>query len=1135
MKLKLLFLSAFVSLGIHLSAQEGISLRVTDMALEEVINSIQEDHSYRFFYGDDLEDLNRTISMEVRDVSIRQILTELESQTDLRFRLMEDGVIVVVPSNAPQQPATVTGRINTPKDPDGLVGVTVVVKGTSQGVITDLSGRFQLEVPDPYALLSISFVGYETQLVALNGRADIRVQLVEDILAIEEVVVTALNIERDKNSLGYSITQVGSDELNSVKENNPINSLAGKVAGLQISSTPTGVDGSTRVILRGVASLSSGNRPLIVVDGIPVDGGTYGNAGIGGGKDMGDALSDINPEDIESMSVLKGAGAAAAYGSRGSNGVILITTKSGTKRKGLGVTFNSSYIMESVSTYPQLQSKYGQGAFGQHPTEVTPDMAAIKGEEPWIWSWGRPMEGQTLPDWLDNPNPYTAQPNPFGKFYRTGSNLMNTLALDGGNDITSMRASITFQNGKGIYPTNDMNKQTINLRSTTKVGKRVEVDGKFTYIHNKVENRPYVSEDVASSSWTFSILPRDVSLQSLEDNYVDANGIEQWGWDRTLGNIYWSLKNKQNNDEKHRMQGLLSVNYDISDKFDLLVRSGADFTNRNSMEYAAQGSRVNSNYNGRYSHGIDNRLEMNSDFLLSYREDLSEKINLYLNFGGNHRYQQYKSINQWGDTWKVPDFYHISNIENYYTGQYFNEKEVLSLYGLGTLTYANWAYLDFTYRNDWSSTLPKESNSYNYYSGNLSLIFTELVDINPSILSLGKLRGSYAKVGNDTGPYQTRNYYSVSQTQWPYPLGSMSGRLAFADFKPEITNSWEVGANLGFLKNRINLDIAYYNSISENQIMDVKLAPSSGFDNIKQNAGAIRNKGFEALIMATPVSTVKGFAWDVSLNFSRNKSMVESLAEGEDRKVLARAINGMVLVEVRPGEPFGSIYGRDYVRDENGNKLIDDNGRALQGEVENLGDINPDLIGGLANHLSYKGFNLSFLIDFQLGGEFYSHSQLYRDLFGTSVESLKGRDEWYSTHEGLFHSEPIPGVIPKGYVEEGVNVNSGMANDVALQPMLRNVNVIWFDRVVSDYILDASNIRMREIVLGYNLPRSLLDKTPFKDINISLVGRNLFFFYNAAVHVDPESGYSSSSIGNAIEATALPATRSYGVSVTVNF
>lgn len=1135
MKLKLLFLTACVLFATQLLAQDNISLKVKDMALVDVFKTIEDESDYRFFYSDDLVDLDNSISFDLNDVDIRQVLGELEGQSSLTFRLMEDRLIVVVPADNPQQSAVITGTVTSVSDRYGLPGVTVVVLGTTDGVITDGDGNYQIEAPDQYAVLSFRYVGFESQDVPLNGRTNVDVELVEDILAIEEVVITALSIERDKNSLGYSITQVGSDELNSVKESNPINSLAGKVAGLQISSTPTGVDGSTRVILRGVASLSSGNRPLIVVDGIPVDGGTYGGAEIDGGKDMGDALSDINPEDIESMSVLKGAGAAAAYGSRGSNGVILITTKTGTQRQGLGVTFSSSYIMESASVYPQLQGGYGQGAFGQHPTEVVPDMASIKGEEPWIWSWGRPMEGQVLPNWLDEPTPYSPQANPFGTFYRTGSNFMNTLALDAGNEITTMRASITFQNGKGIYPINDMNKQTINLRGTSKVGKRVLVDGKFTYIHNVVENRPYLSEDPASAGWAFSILPRDVSLQSLEDNYVDENGIDQWGWDRTLGNIYWALKNKQNIDEKHRMQGLFSINYDISDKFDLLLRSGLDYTNRNAKDYSAQGSRANYKYMGGYSHGFDNRLELNSEFLLSYKEDLSEKINLYLNLGGNYRYNQYKNIWQGGNTWQVPDFYHISNIENYSTTEYFREKEVLSLYGLGTITYSNFLYLDFTYRNDWSSTLPAESNSYNYYSGNLSLVFTELFDVNPSILSLGKIRGSYAMVGNDTGPYQTQNYYSVSQTQWPYSVGSMSGKLAFADFKPEITTSWELGTNLGFLKNRINLDFAYYNSLSENQIMDVKLAPSSGFENIKQNAGSIRNKGFEVLITATPLTAKKGFNWEVALNFSKNYSVVESLAEGESRKVLANAINSMVLVEVRPGEPFGSIYGKDYLRDENGNKMIDDDGRALPGEIINLGDINPDLLGGLANYFTFKGLALSFLIDFQMGGEFYSHGQLYRDLMGTSEESLEGRDEWYSTHEGLFHSEPISGVIPKGYVEDGYNVNTGQPNDVPQQPMLRNVNVIWFDRVVADYILDATNVRLREVVLGYNLPRSILHKTPFTDLNISLVGRNLFFFYNAAIHVDPESGYNASSIGNAIEATAMPSTRSYGFSVTVNF
>jgi TonB-linked SusC/RagA family outer membrane protein len=1034
-----------------------------------------------------------------------------------------------------QEPLVVTGKVTSKTETQGLPGVNVIIKGTVTGMITDVNGMYRINVPSSDAVLQFSFIGFQSREIPVNGQSVIDVVMEEDVQSIDEVVVTALSIERNKNSLGYSITQVGSEELTSVKESNPINSLAGKVAGLQISNTPSGVDGSSRVVLRGISSLSGSNRPLIVIDGIPVGGDSYGGAGIDGGKDMGDALSDINPDEIENMSVLKGAGAAAAYGSRGANGVILITTKNGAGRKGIGVSVSSSYIMESPLIYPQLQSEYGQGAFGQHPTEMGTTMTNIKGEEPWIWSWGRKMEGQVLPDWLDQPTPYTAQPNPFSTFYNTGSNFMNTVAIDGGNEVSSVRASVSTQNNKGIYPTNDMKKQTINLRGVAKLGKKTSVDGKFTYIHNTVENRPYTAEDVASSGWLLSVLPRDVQLQSVKDNRYDANGLEQWGWDRTLGNIYWEMENKKNNDEKHRLQGLFSVNIDFSEKLDLMVRSGMDFTNRNVKEYAAQGSRVNNAYRGWYNQGFDNSLEWNSDFLLSYKEDLSDDIKLNFSLGGNYRYNNYKAISQGGNTWRVPDFYNISNLENYSTGEYFSEKEVMSLYGLGTLSYLNYLYLDFTYRNDWSSTLPPESNSYGYYSGNLSFLFTEAFNIDNSVLSLGKIRGSYAKVGNDTGPYQTQNYYSINQSVWPYPNGSMSSKLAFADFKPEITTSWEVGANLNLFNNLISVDLAYYHSDSRNQIMDVKLAPSSGFQDIKQNAGEVENRGFEGLISASPVSSKNGLNWDVSLNFSRNKSEVVSLAEGETRKVLANSINSFVTIELRPGEPFGSIYGIDYKRDGNGNKLINDDGTAIAGDYVNLGDINPDLMGGLSNQFSYKNIQLRFLIDFQLGGEYYSHGLTYRSLMGTAVESLKGRDEWYSTHEGMFFGDPIKGVIPKGYVEDGVNINTGQVNTVPLEPMMRAINTIWFNKIVSDYILEATNVRLRELSLGYDLPKSLINKTPLTNVNIALVGRNLFFFYNASKHNDPESGFNAGSYGNAIEATAMPATRSYGFNLTVNF
>ena len=417
----------------------------------------------------------------------------------------------------------------------------------------------------------------------------------------------------------------------------------------------------------------------------------------------------------------------------------------------------------------------------------------------------------------------------------------------------------------------------------------------------------------------------------------------------------------------------------------------------------------------------------------------------------------------------------------------------------------------------------------------MSFLFTEAFNISSHLLSNGKLRASYAKIGNDTGPYQTTNYYGVSQSQLPYPIGSMSGSLAFQNFKPEITTSWELGTELSFLGNLIDLELVYYDGASKNQIMSVLLAPSSGFSSMKQNAGEIRNKGIEGLIGATFLSRPNGLTWNSSLNFSKNISEVVSLSDGEDKKVLEEAVSGFAFVEIRPGNPFGEIYGKDYATDENGNRLINDEGTPIPSEYKKLGDINPDLAGGLMNQLRFKNLSLSFLIDFQIGGELYAQSLLYRDLMGTSSTSVRGRDEWYETHEGTYYTQSIPGVIPKGYVEEGVNVNTGLPNDIPVEPMMRALNVIWFGKIVSDYVVDASNVRMREVIIGYDLPNKWFDKTPFSKARLSLTGRNLFFFYNAAKYIDPESGYNSGSIGNAFEMNSMPTARTIGVNLSLNF
>jgi hypothetical protein len=540
---------------------------------------------------------------------------------------------------------------------------------------------------------------------------------------------------------------------------------------------------------------------------------------------------------------------------------------------------------------------------------------------------------------------------------------------------------------------------------------------------------------------------------------------------------------------------------------------------------------------GNMNQGFANDIEWNSDFLFNYNKNLSDLIGVGLSVGGNYRYNKSQGISQSGNGWRVPDFYNISNLENFNTGESFSEKEVVSLYTLGNISYSDFLYFDFSYRSDWSSTLPVANNRYPFYSLNGSFLFHDLLNIPKSVLSKGQLRASYAVTGNDTGPYQTQNYYSVGQSVLPYPIGSLSGSLAFADFKPEIKTSFEVGTNLGFLGGRINFDIDYYSTVTDNQIMSVKLAPSSGFNSISQNAGSVQNNGVEALLNATVFESKNGLIWDVSLNATKNVSKVLSLADNQDRIVLQSSILNLATIEVRPGDPFGSIYGFDYARDDNGNKIIS-NGfpiKPTSADYKRLGDINPKLTGGISNRLEYGNFGLNFLVDFQLGGSFYSHGQLYRELMGTAENTLEGREEWYATHGGSGFLENIPGVIPKGFVEQGIVENEGGVNDVAVDPMLRNLQVIYFNKTVTDYIIDASNVRMREVSLSYNVPNNWIKKLPITKMDLSLVGRNLFFFYNAAINMDPESGYSSSTIGNAFELNSMPGTRSIGVNLNVSF
>lgn len=772
---------------------------------------------------------------------------------------------------------TVSGQVLEKETNMPLIGVSIMVKNSTKGTTTDFDGNYQLNGITDTDVLVYSYLGYKSEEVLVSAQTAINVSLEADAQEMDEVVITALNIQRDKESLGYSVSQVSAEEVNVAKENNVMNSLAGKVSGLQITQANTGVDGSSRILLRGVTTINGSNRPLVVVDGIPISGDAGGGSQWGG-VDRGDALSDINPDDVESISVLKGAGAAAAYGSLGMHGVILVTTKSGGKKKGIGVSLNSSFTFTEVALTPDLQNEYGAGAFGDF-APIGADGRPIL-DYPFSWSWGPKMEGQAYTNWLGQPDNYTAHGNPYDQFYQNGYSASNSVAFEGQSEKGSFRMSITDENARGINVDNTLAKQTFNIRGKANLTNSFSIDGKMTYLTSKVNNRPALAEDGANTALQLSLMPRDIRLTDVKNNTVNANGEEiKWNLDNTFNNPYWSQDNVKNIDKKDRFQGVISANWDIAHNFKVTGKTGMDYIIYDYTNYAARGSQFQSNGLGNYGHDNGKSRVWNSDILATYNTNISD-VRMTLSLGSSYRDEYSSYVNISGNDAKVPNLYRISNYKNSYSSEGVSEKGVYSFYGLGQFSYKGFLYFDATLRNDNSSALPKENNSYWYHSENMSLLFSKLLGIESNTFNKGKLRGSFAVVGNDTSPYRTQAVYNVDQTvTLPYTVGSIPSSLPSFDLRPESSESWEVGTELGFFNNRLQLDFTYYETKTKDQIMAVPISGASGYASKVVNAGVIANKGYEFQLNAIPLE-FDNFSWDLGFNFTKSNSKVESLNDG---------------------------------------------------------------------------------------------------------------------------------------------------------------------------------------------------------------------------------------------------------------
>lgn len=1026
---------------------------------------------------------------------------------------------------------TITGTVSNASTAEKLGGVSVAVKGTNQGAFTDANGNYSVNISNDQAVLIFSYIGFLSQEVSVTGKTVINLELVEQDLQSDEVVITALGISREKKTLTYSAQNINTETLSQARDLNLANSLSGKIAGVVVSRSSSGLGGSARVILRGNRSITGNNQPLYVIDGIPIDNSGGSPSSAFGGRDAGDGISNINPDDIETMTVLKGASATALYGARANNGAIVITTKKGASRQGIGVSLNSSFQTERLIELIEFQNEFGQGNGGVYNP---------RGEQ----NWGPALDGKSVPNWSPDPKnagttiPFDKNPDNYKDFYGTGYNWANTLALNAGNDRTQAYFSYTWTDAQGIVETNKLQRHNANLRVTSKFGEKLVFDSKINFISQDVDNRQFTGEAFQNTQRHILRIPRNISLDMAKVfEYTDANGNNRqhyWNPGSNGGeNPFWTLNRIITVDERTRMIGFGSLTYSITDELKLMVRSGIDrYWDNNDQRY------FNDTYtiadNGQYTVVYRDVLELNNDFLLSYNKTLNENFTLSLNFGGSNRHNTVVDHSSSNNGLLKPNLFSLSNARNPSSSRADQERELNSLYGFAQFGYKDFLFLDVTGRNDWSSTLPRDNWSFFYPSVGLTWIVSDMLEL-PAAISFAKVRASYAEVGNDAPLYLVNQTYTFSQGG---PNGYLirDGVKPFPDLQPELTKSVEIGADLRFLENRIGIDFTWYKTNSTNQLLTVPLPVASGWSSEFINAGDIQNSGIELTINLTPVKT-DDFEWDLSFNYAKNVSEVIELTD--EIKSFNLVTDFMNVVRVDEGGTFGELFSRGFERDGQGRVIVASNGlpKITGGQTVNLGNFNPDWTGGILNNLSYKNLSLSFLVDIRQGGVItsFTNANIYAD--GVVEKTLLGRS---GTTSGIVDLDPKGRLKAdirgnQGLVVQGVK-EDGTPNDIVITPEVLWRNIGGRNTPVGEaFTSDASYVRMRELTLGYRLPTVLLKNTFIRGVNVSFVGRNLFFFSNEADGFDPDIVVGAENASQGLESFALPSTRTYGFNLGLTF
>jgi TonB-linked SusC/RagA family outer membrane protein len=1055
--------------------------------------------------------------------------------------LLVIALLVLIIQQVHAQAVNISGVVTAQSDGLPLPGVSVLVKGSTTGTQTDAQGRFTLSA-NVKDVIVISYIGFNTQEVTLTANGgSLKIVLQEAANSLNEVVVTALNISKDKKSLGYSVQGLKSKDISEAKETNLINALSGKVAGLQVTGSQ-GDMGSSRVIIRGETSVSGNNQPLFVVDGVIVDNSQF--LGSGGSRDFANAISDLNSEDIESISVLKGPNAAALYGSRAAAGVILIKTKTGKGAKGLGITVNSNTSFSTLKVFPEYQNEFGQGANGNFSYVDGAGAGINDGVDE---SWGPPLDGRLIPQFFSNGEavPFVAHPNNVRDFFKTGATYNNGVALAGSGEKFDYRLSYNNLHQTGVVPNSSQGRNSFLLNSTFRPNSKLSITTIANYIKDDADNLPGAYGKRATSTMLqFTWFGRQVDIDQLR-NYRDANG-KNINWNNSYySNPYFIAYENTVGQYKNRFIGSVELNYKIIEGLSANFRTGTDYyTDRRKIKvaYGTSGTPF-----GSYEEDAYTVNETNTEGRLQYTKKLNEDFSLDVLGGGNISTILNEQNDQVAPKLAVAGLYTLSNSRDpLVSSNYYGKLKTYSYFASGQIGFRNYAFLNVTGRNDWSSTLPVANLSYFYPSVNGSLVLTEAFDWKSNALSYLKLRGGWSKVGKATTPYQLINTYNFTAPFNSNPQQNAASIELNPNLKPETTTSGEAGFEAGFLKDRIRLDLSVYNTNSINQILNVDVSQATGYSQKLINGGQINNKGLEVQLTATPVKS-RAFNWDITFNYSRNKSNVVALDDEGLLKSYILGTNRTVQVLAAVGKPYGALYGTAYTRDATGQIIIGADGTPVVNLTKQyLGKYTPDWLGSINNSFSYKGVNLSFLVDAHIGGSIYSNTNRTGTYTGVLASTLPGRSAanggisyYYPGNDAKNGAVRVTGgsAAPAGEAihDDGMIFNGVKADGSPNTTILPAQSYYkGFTNVDEAFTYSASYVKLRELKVGYTFPSQWVKGIGLQSATVSLVGRNLFILHKNVPNIDPETAFNTGN-GQGLEDLTLPTVRNIGFNINLNF